>query len=156
MSFLSKGSVYALRAAVYVATNEEQDRFVAIRQIAEKLDISFHFLTKLLQQLTECGIMVSYRGPTGGVALARPADKIAVIDIIEGIQGRGVLKDCILGLEGCGERTPCPLHAKWAAERARIRGFFEDARLSDLARQVSARKSRLTNDDRLLARPTTH
>ena len=145
MSFLSKSCVYGLRASVYVATHQEPDRFVSIREIADKLDISFHFLTKILQQLTESGILHSYRGPNGGVALARAAGEVSVKDIVDSIDGGDVFEACVLGLGGCGEKAPCPLHASWSKERAKMKKLFEKTNLQVLARQVRDKKMRLVD-----------
>ena len=82
----SKACVYGLRAALYVATLDKQ-AFVPIKTISDHLDISFHFLTKILQTLTQHHIMLSYRGPNGGIALARPAEQINAIQIVEAIDG---------------------------------------------------------------------
>ena len=145
MSFLSKSCVYGLRAAVYVATHQEQERFVSIREISDKLDISFHFLTKILQQLTQSGILNSYRGPNGGVALARAAGEVSVKDVVDSIDGGDVFEACVLGLGGCGEKGPCPLHASWSKERAKIKRLFERTNLQVLARQVRDKKMRLVD-----------
>jgi len=131
MSILSKSSMYGLRASVYVAARNSGG-YVSIGDIASDLDISFHFLTKILQKLTRAGIMASYRGPTGGVALAKPARKISVLDIVEAVEGPEFLKACVLGLSGCGDKTPCPMHRQWAQERKRIRALFARTPLSKM------------------------
>ncbi|NIV03877.1 MAG: Rrf2 family transcriptional regulator, partial [Calditrichae bacterium] len=95
----SQACNYGIRAALYVASLEEQ-KFVPIRDIAEKLDISFHFLTKILQKLTLKNIMVSYRGPNGGISLAKPAEQITLLNVIEAIDGPDLFTECILGLPG--------------------------------------------------------
>jgi len=48
---LSRSCEYAIQAVLYLAENREQ-RFISIKEIAEKNDISFHFLGKILQSLT--------------------------------------------------------------------------------------------------------
>lgn len=48
---LSKSCIYGLRATLFLSARE-QDGFIPIREMSEKLEISFHFLTKILQQLT--------------------------------------------------------------------------------------------------------
>jgi Rrf2 family protein len=145
MGFLSKATVHGVRAAAFVALRHEPGKFVPIHEISAQLDISFHFLTKILQQLTASGILVSSRGPRGGVALARPAGQVSVLDIVESIQGALAFKSCILGLEGCGDAMPCPLHARWAVERTKIRSMFGATKLSEMAHQVRGRKLRLAD-----------
>lgn len=143
---LSKTCVYGIRAAIYLATQNGR-KFIPIREVSEKLDISFHFLTKILQPLTRNNLMISYRGPNGGIGLARPPEEITVYDIPEGLECSGFFDECILGLPGCGHLTPCPLHDKWAKGRDQIRSIFSKTDLGLLSRNMTELKLRLTVDD---------
>ncbi len=132
---LSSACEYGLRSALYLATLKE-DRYVPIRKISEALDISGPFLTKIFQQLTHAGLMESFRGPTGGVTFARPPSKISVKDIVVAIDGERLFRECVLGLPGCGEQKPCPLHNEWAAERLRIASIFTMMNIEEMAEKV--------------------
>ena len=133
---LSKSCFYGLRAGMYVATLGQAE-YVPILRISNELNISFHFLTKILQTLTENNIMISYRGPKGGVALARPARSIRLIDIVYAIDGAEIFNQCVFGLPGCGVQAPCPLHGEWAASREKIRHMFEKTTLAELAEKIN-------------------
>lgn len=143
LMLLSKSCVYGLRATLYLAS-KERGEFTSIGKMSEKLDISFHFLTKILQQLTADGLLESFRGPNGGVKLTRPGSKIKLIDIVLAIDGQDLLTECALGLPGCGLRNPCPLHDKWAETRDAIRHMFQNTSLTDLAEKGKAENLRLT------------
>lgn len=143
---LSKSCVYGLRASLYIASLQTQ-RYVSIRDISEELNISFHFLTKILQTLTHEGIMESFRGPNGGIALARPATAVTLFDIVQAIDGHGLFRECILGLPGCGHRKPCPLHEEWGEARDRIRAMFEQTTLASLADKVREFNMRIKDVD---------
>ena len=106
---LSTSCVYGLRAVIYIASIKKES-FVSIREISSNLDISFYFLTKILQVLTQKKILVSFKGPNGGVKLAKPADHITIMDVVLALDGAKVFEQCILGLPGCGVLNPCPLH----------------------------------------------
>lgn len=142
---LSKSCVYGLRATVYLASHGNE-QFVPIRQLSERLDISFHFLTKILQQLTAEGMLESFKGPNGGVRLTQPGSEIPIMDVILAIDGPALLTECALGLPGCGVAKPCPLHDKWAKTRDSIREMFENTTLTDLAKKGKAENLRLTAD----------
>ncbi len=129
---LSKSCEYGLRAALYVSMSEKEG-YVPIRVISSDLGMSAHFLTKILQQLTKAGILKSFRGPNGGIALARPASQVALIEVVEAIDGPELFRECMLGLPGCGERQPCPLHNKWMIERERLAALFATTTLDQLA-----------------------
>ena len=143
MSLLSKSCVYGMRATIYVALHEQQGGYVPIRHIARELKISFHFLTKILQKLTEDGILHSYRGPAGGVALARPATRISLMDLVQSIDGSGLFTQCVLGLEHCGEDKPCPMHKVWARHRATIQRQLLATSVAKMAREAGEGKIRL-------------
>ena len=143
MSLLSKSCVYGLRAEIYVAIHTPERAYVPIREIAKELNLSFHFLTKIFQTLTEDGLLKSYRGPSGGVALGRPAQQVTLLDIVHSLEGRDLFRECILGLAHCGERRPCPLHKAWADLRGKLQVSLADASLKALADQVDKGRIRL-------------
>lgn len=118
---------------LYLASLDATE-YVSIRSISEALHISFHFLTKTFQKLTDAGLLVSQRGPAGGVRLARPARQITPLEILVAIDGPALFTECVLGLPGCGNEKPCPLHEEWAAERSRLASMFETVSLADLSR----------------------
>ncbi len=130
---------------MYVASLGHKE-YVPIQQISENLNISFHFLTKILQQLTENNIMISYRGPKGGVALARDPKDISLTDIVEAIDGPNIFDQCIFGLPGCGNLAPCPLHSEWAKHREKINAMFENATLNTLADKINTFNFRIADE----------
>ena len=119
-----------------MASLKHPDQYVSIRHIADDLNISFYFLTKTLQILTRNGIMTSYRGAKGGVALAKPASDITLMDIVDAIDGIESFRNCILELHSCGDENPCPLHAYWGESRNRIRCIFENTSLAELGERI--------------------
>jgi Rrf2 family transcriptional regulator, iron-sulfur cluster assembly transcription factor len=132
---LSKSCEYGIRATLYLA-KLDQPGYVSIRDISDELDISFHFLTKIFQKLTQAGILTSFRGPNGGVALAKPASQIRLVDLVVAIDGPDLFQECILGLPGCGNRKPCPLHKAWATERERLQAMFTGVTLQTTAEEL--------------------
>lgn len=140
----SKACNYGVRAALYVATRDRQE-FVSIREISENLNISFHFLTKILQTLTQSGIMTSFRGPRGGVALAKADREISLLEIVRAIDGESLFTDCILGLNNCGEEKPCPLHNQWITIRQNIHDLLESTSLHQVSLDISHNGFRLTD-----------
>lgn len=142
---LSKACVYGLRAALYLAVNEG-DKYTPIRPMSESLEISFHFLTKIMQQLTAKGILESYKGPNGGIRLTRPGNEIPLMEIVLAIDGSDLFTECALGLVGCGEKDPCPLHEKWSGTRDEIRDMMEKTTLTELVNKGQNENLRLTDD----------
>lgn len=132
---LSKGSVYAIRMALYLAVNEPENN-VPVQDIAAALNIPFHFLGKITQILSKHHIIRSVRGRKGGITLGRPPESLTLYRIVEAMEGPYVFDDCILGLPGCGEKTPCPLHEEWDIVRDDFKAYFASTNLADLAQRV--------------------
>lgn len=140
---LSSACVYGLRASLYLESVSEES-YVSISQISEKLEISRHFLTKILQQLTEAGLMESMKGPKGGVRLTYSGDEIFLLDIVAAIDGTDILTECALGLPGCGTAKPCPLHEQWADTRDEIKKMLERTSLRELVEKGKEGNLRIT------------
>lgn len=144
----SKSCEYALRAALFVA-HEPNSGYTSITKISDKLEISRHFLTKILQELTAAGIMESMKGPKGGVRLAKPSGDIALLDIVAATDGEAVLTECALGLPNCGEAKPCPIHDQWAVAREQLRYMLEHNSLAFLVEKGKVNDLRITADGKL-------
>jgi Rrf2 family protein len=147
MALLSKSCIYGIRASIFVAIKHEEDKFLPISQIAKELNLSSHFLTKILQLLTQKDILGSYRGPNGGVKLLREPEEVKLIEIVEAIDGLSLFEECALGLEGCGMYYPCPLHYSWAQQRESLMELFESETLKSLADSVNTAGFRLRTLD---------
>jgi len=107
--YLSKSCIYAIRSALYL-TVEKNSTFISIRDISKKLDIPFHYLTKILQTLSHAGIISSTKGPHGGVSLKKRPEKITLFDIICAFGCDVVFSQCSLGLDECSNERPCIMH----------------------------------------------
>ena len=126
---LQPGAANAIRVCLNVQPNERVTVITdnACREISDALGIPYHFLAKIVQTLTGAGLLQSMRGPTGGVALARPATRIT-------------LKEIVLALDG---PAVCPLHDQWAPARAQVERMFSGATLADTAARIQAGDYRL-------------
>jgi Rrf2 family protein len=82
---LSRTAAYAIHALVHIANSESQ--MIVGRVVAKKLGIPEGYLLRLLVELSHAGILESTKGPNGGYRLARPADKITVLDAMEVVEG---------------------------------------------------------------------
>lgn len=142
MALLSKSCVYGIRASIFIAS-EEENGYISISQVAKELNLSPHFLTKILQELTSENLLLSHKGPRGGVKFAKDTKQIKLIEIIGAIDGMDLFTECALGLEGCGIYKPCPLHDSWTAHREALRELFEEENLYDLAMNVKSSGLRL-------------
>ncbi|MHA6530544.1 RrF2 family transcriptional regulator [Paenibacillus sp. BAC0078] len=89
----SKSTDYALHALVHLA-NSERCNNVGIKELSSTLSVSESYLSKTLSKLRQDGILRAVPGVNGGYELARPADQITFLDVIQAIEGRQQLFRC--------------------------------------------------------------
>ena len=140
---LSNSCAYGLRATIYLAGSNE-GAYLPIKTISKELGISYYYLPKIFQNLSRAGLIKSFKGPNGGVKLASPPDQISIQDIVFAIDGPDLFSECVLGLPGCGELKPCPLHEKWTEERIRLNQLFGQTSLADMAKKINTSHGRLS------------
>jgi Rrf2 family protein len=58
-----------------------------IAQVAERRRIPVQFLEQLFSTLRRAGILTSHRGAKGGYTLARPPEKITVLEVVQALDG---------------------------------------------------------------------
>lgn len=137
----SKACIYAIQATIYLAqqSRERKDNlYTPVAEIAHALGIPYQFLKKIIQILAEKGLLLTQRSAKGGVALARSANTMTVLDVIAAIDGVAMFTtECILKFPGCGNEKPCPMHNHWAVERVRLQKMFQQTNLEEVAVNVS-------------------
>ncbi len=133
---LSAGCEYAIQALLYLESIE-QDELKTVVSIAKETSIPPSFLAKIVQRLVAEGVLVSGKGPGGGVALARPAAEITLLDIVQAIDGLGFKSQCVLGFPDCNDKVPCPVHSYWGELREDIAYMFAAKSLKDFASEIT-------------------
>src|SRR2546423_8223453 len=85
-------SDYSLRLGLYLATHPE--RLVSIAEVSRAYDISRAHLVKVVQRLTELGVVQTVRGRRGGVRLARPPQDIVLGALVRATEPHFDLVEC--------------------------------------------------------------
>jgi Rrf2 family protein len=83
---ISRSTGYAILAAGYIAKHQK-DGIILSQSISKEYTIPLEYLLKILQQLVRANILRSKRGPRGGFVLARPTNRITMLEIIEAVDG---------------------------------------------------------------------
>ncbi|PAD79272.1 RrF2 family transcriptional regulator [Paenibacillus campinasensis] len=89
----SKSTDYALHALIHL-TLSEKDGHIGIKELAHTLGVSVSYLSKIMSKLRQDGIVRAVPGVNGGYELARPADEITFLEVIQVIEGREQLFEC--------------------------------------------------------------
>ena len=131
----SRQCEYALQAVMFLALKADGER-TSIRELTKKVQIPYHFLAKILQDLTYKGLLVSRKGPTGGFALAKSAKEITLFDIVAAIDGSGFAQNCVLGFPECSGKNPCAVHEKWGSMREELRLMLVSKNIAQMAKET--------------------
>ena len=125
----------ALHAMSYLAVRNEQG-MISTREVAEKFQCSEDHLKKVVQRLVRAGIVKTVRGPRGGITLAKPANKITLLDIFEAMEGPLETDNCILGSPVCNYRE-CILGGLTESLNKQARAYLSKTRLSQLSKRIA-------------------
>jgi Rrf2 family transcriptional regulator, cysteine metabolism repressor len=96
------------------------DRPVPIAQVAERRGMPVQFLEQLFSTLRRDGLLTSQRGVRGGYSLARPAEEITVLDVVQALDGK-------LGEEGK------EAGGIWSEGVEALRDVFRQTTIADVA-----------------------
>jgi Rrf2 family cysteine metabolism transcriptional repressor len=86
MISITTKSPYALSALVELHRQGTAGP-VPIAELARRREIPVQFLEQLFATLRRAGILRSQRGVKGGYTLARPADEVTVLELVELLDG---------------------------------------------------------------------
>ena len=87
MISITSKSPYGVSALVELAASPE-GKPVPVAEISRRRDIPAQFLEQICASLRRAGMLKSQRGVKGGFLLARPADRISVLEVVEALDGQ--------------------------------------------------------------------
>jgi Rrf2 family protein len=135
----SKSCEYALQAVLFLSV-QEKGKFFSAFDISKQLGVPKEFVSKIMQKLSNYGIISSRKGKNGGFYFSRNPEELRLIDIVIAIDGLEIFHNCVLGFPGCGTQTPCPVHNKWGKLRDETYAMLSQETIKDL---IDATRSKI-------------
>lgn len=135
---LKRFTDFALRVLMYLALHPE--RTISINEIARAFDMSRNHLLKVINELVASEMIVTYRGKTGGIRLARDPAEINVGTLVRRLEGAAPLIDCA--------EPPCPIRPACTLNQAldeAQHAFFEQLERYTLANLIGSKQEKLVN-----------
>lgn len=116
---------WALRCCA-ILSGLPDGRYLSTKALAELHGLPKEYLSKALQSLSQAGLVHTTLGPSGGYRLAKPANELTFLDVVEAIEGSGRTFVCqnIRANNPCRpkdycEGSPCAVaRIMWEADEA--------------------------------------
>lgn len=125
----SKTVEYALRAVVYLAQNVGTSKTVP--EIAEITKVKKAYLSKVLQGLSNKGVVRSQRGLGGGFTLAKKPEELSLLEVVNAVDPIERIETCPLDLASHGTKL-CPLHHRMDKALASVEDAFRQTSLAEI------------------------
>ncbi len=131
MKISTKGR-YGLRILLDIALyGDDSPRLT--RDIATSQNISEKYISRLVIDLRKAGLVKSVRGSKGGYTLGRFPEDITLLEVVETMEGRLNLVDCVLSPVVCEKASSCGVRKTWAEINGKIRDVLGEVTLKDIA-----------------------
>ena len=150
MSLYGASVEYGLHCLIYLVDPPEGAR-PSSRDLAEFQGVSPAYIAKLFTQLEKAGLVSASEGVSGGYSLARPASTIAVLDVVDALEGGKSLFQCREIRDRCvlveptkskpSKRSVCAIHAVMLEGERRMREALAETSLADIADEVAEKQS---------------
>jgi Rrf2 family transcriptional regulator, cysteine metabolism repressor len=136
---LSTKGRYATRALMDLALHYGKTP-VLLKDISARQKISLRYLEQIVSPLIAAKILISTRGPKGGVMLARPPEKIRLIDFIEVLEGPVSPVECVGNPGVCSRAPSCATRDVWSELARAMCSVLESTTLKDLVERQKKKK----------------
>jgi Rrf2 family protein len=128
---LSRRGDYAVRAMLALAA-PDSGPWRSVTRIATEMAIPERYLPRVMRALVEADLVEARLGRTGGYRLARPADRISLLDVIAAVEPADPPR-CILRGIPCGSDGRCAVHEPFEAARLALQGRLAETSLASIA-----------------------
>ncbi len=124
---------YAIRAMMHLSARPF-GTIVPISDVSVQWDIPESFLRKISAQLAKARLIITQRGVGGGLSLARPAEEITLLDVMEAVEGPLSLNKCLINPRVCSRTSWCAVHLLWSEGQEKLKDTLRSRSLAELAR----------------------
>lgn len=132
MKISTKGR-YGIRLMLSLALHYDKGT-LALKSIAKEQDISEKYLEQIVNPLTKCGLVQSYRGAQGGYILTRPPKDITIGEILRLLEGSLSPVDCVDN-PTCPNSDSCVSLSVWKKMKDALDDVVDNITLADLAEE---------------------
>ncbi|HTP08314.1 MAG TPA: Rrf2 family transcriptional regulator [Anaerolineae bacterium] len=137
---LSKRGEYGLKALIDLASQDDPQTLIQIRDIAQRQKIPVKFLEQIMLAMKNGGILHSRAGIGGGYYLARPANEITLGQVVRLLDGPLAPIACVSQMAYercvCADEATCGLRLAMLDVRNAIADILDKTTLADVSTRV--------------------
>ena len=137
MRLTTKGR-YAVTAMLDLALHYDQGS-ITLSDISHRQEISLSYLEQLFSKLRKNELVLSARGPGGGYRLSRPANELAVAEIIAAVDETVDATRC-QRQGNCQHEERCLTHDLWCDLSDQIYNFLANISLASLVEKQAVQE----------------
>lgn len=119
------------RLLLDLALHREEES-VLVKDIAYRQEVSLGYLRQLIRPLIATGMVRSFRGPRGGICLAKEPKEVRLSEVIQILEGSMALVECVDNAEVCKRVDICVTRDIWCDLKQAIDQVLHATTLQDL------------------------
>ncbi len=126
---------YALRMMIDLAENGRAGEYIAMKDIAGRLEISKKYMEQIMPVLVKNGLVEGMQGQGGGYRLTRKPAEYRVGEILRLTEGDLAPVSCLTGETPCTRSGCCRTIAMWSRFNKLTNDFFDGITIADLMQE---------------------
>ena len=126
---------YALRMMIDLAENGRAGEYIAMKDIAGRLEISKKYMEQIMPVLVKNGLVEGMQGQGGGYRLTRKPADYRVGEILRLTEGDLAPVSCLTGEAPCTRSSCCRTIAMWSRFNKLTNDFFDGITIADLMQE---------------------
>lgn len=124
---------YALRVLIDLAEHCKSGKYIPMREIAARQEISLKYIEQILPMLTRAELIEGIPGRGGGYRLCRNPEECTVGEVLRLTEGNLAPVACLgKGCEPCRRAAQCRTLPLWRRYMEVTNAFFDSVTLAEL------------------------
>jgi Rrf2 family transcriptional regulator, iron-sulfur cluster assembly transcription factor len=132
---INRQTDYAIRVVLTLAKRGSDER-VSTAEIRKEMLIPPALAQRIVADLARGGFILTFPGRDGGLTLARPAREINLRQIVEHIEGKVFISDCLVENGECPFDNKCPVRFRWTRLQSQMMLELEQTTFEELSQET--------------------
>jgi Rrf2 family protein len=139
---INKKVEYSLMVLKHL-TDSDKGSHITAREICDKYSTPFDTTSKVMQVMSQKGILTSIQGQKGGYKLSTDLNHVSYLELVEIIEGKKINKDCLSS--NCSLIDSCNITGPVEKLNQYLLYFFRGLSLHELLEEFNPTKQLLIN-----------